>query len=111
MVRITGWDVAEVVPADIARCNVPGWLWGDVVPGTDGSLLEAPGMDEISELVRRVFINKMEQLQPGYFQAVVAGQTMHLGLLGQLARNGLDLTRIADRSFYDDAFVAITNSQ
>lgn len=108
MAQITGWDLAEVLPSEIAHCSVPGWLWGDVKPSPDGSLLDKPCTSTWNNIVRISFIDRMEQLMPGYFQTVTSSQALHLGLLGRIASNGLNLTNAADRAFYDDAFAALS---
>lgn len=106
--QIIGWDRAEVLPMEIARCNVPGWLWNDINPSPNGSLINKPCTNVFHDILRISFIDKMEQLQPGYFSDVVMSQTLHFGLLSRLASKGLNLTKTEDRSFYDNAFACIS---
>lgn len=108
---IGGWDVVESVPPEIVQCWVPGWLWTPL--GTqeppDGFNPAASCNDVLNNVVRLAFVDKMEQLEPGYVMRTCTYQMLHLHLLGRLARTGLDFNQPSDIAFYDAAFMSIHN--
>lgn len=108
---ISGWDHTEVVPPEMARCDVPGWLWGDNDPSPDGCLLRKHPSKIANAIIRQTFLDKMEQLEPGYFKDVSRAQNMHLGMLCRIASRGINMSDPDDVDFYQRARAAIAEQK
>lgn len=84
-------DISWIVPPELSCMTNPGWLWTNAQPSHEtGYSLTSPLSDIMQNIIRNIYVEKVEQYCPFFTQQVQKSQRFGLGILGGLAYHGTD---------------------